>query len=362
MTVVQSDVALGEIASYINLSDEGLAKVDKHSTLAIRGYANLEEAEPNEIVFVSSQKYAVRASETKAKVIVYSSQLAENLDFNQLNDKVLLEVPDAKLSFAQISKFFAQENWSEPGVHATANVDPSVKLGRNVVIGPNVYIGADSKIGNGVVIQANTVVGRNVSIGTDTIIFPNVTIYDNSELGNSCRVHSGVVLGADGFGYAQDRSKAGVEHCKLFHVGKLIIGNEIEIGACTSIDRGTIGDTTIGDGTKIDNQVQIGHNCKIGRSVLICGNTGLSGSVTVEDYCVLAGMSGASDQAVIETGTIVTGFTVVEGRTRSGIYKGCPARDLREFHRIQGSLKFIPELVKEFRRARRKEKKENSSE
>lgn len=362
MTVAQNDMALGDLASHINLSDEGLATVEKHSALAIRGFADLEVAEPNDIIFVATRKYALQASKTKAKVIVYSSQLAEELDHEKLGDKILLEVPDAKLSLAQVSKIFGEEFWGEPGVHTTANVDPSVRLGKNALIGPNVCIGAGTVLGDNVVVQANTVIGRNVVIGSNVVLFPNVTVYDTCEIGNDCRIHSGVVLGADGFGYAQEMSQVGVEHRKLFHVGRLRIGNNVEIGSCSSIDRGTIGDTVIGDGTKIDNQVQIGHNCKIGKSVLICGNTGLSGSVVVEDFVTIAGMCGVGDQAKIEAGTIVTGFTGVTGRATKGIYKGYPARDLRDFNKIQAALSFLPDLVKEFRLRKRKEKKNSSSE
>lgn len=357
MTAVQNDVVLGDIAGLLNLSDKGMAVVEKFSTLPISNLTTAELASPRDIIFVSAKKFVDASVQSKAKVIVHSPGLLDAHLPDLAQTKVLLEVPNAKLAMAHVSRFFAQETWGEPGVHASAKVHHSVQLGANVRVAENVVIGAGSVLGEGVVISANVVIGKNVQVGKDSIFFPNVTVYNGVQIGERVRVHAGSVLGADGFGYATDVTAAGIEHVKIYHTGGLKIENDVEIGASTTIDRGTIGDTLVRAGTKIDNQVQIGHNCQVGKSVLICGKVGVAGSVQIGDGTILAGFSAVADQTKIAPGTIVTGFSGVHADLGPGIFKGFPAQDQTQFNRIQVALQFLPEMVKEYRRKRKSEKK-----
>ncbi len=223
-------------------------------------------------------------------------------------------------------KFQGMNNQADGRQMGTTNIDSSAHISQNVFIGENVTIGANVEIFPGAVIKPH------VEIGDNTKIYGNVTIYPFTKIGKNCRVHSGTVIGADGFGYTFHQG----QHLKIWHMGGVVIADDVEIGSNTSIDQGTFSPTTIGAGTRIDNLVQIAHNCKIGKGCIICGQVGLAGSVTFEDYVVVGGQAAIGPDAHIGMASQIGGKAgVMEGAVWPANSKiaGFPARDIKEWLR-----------------------------
>ncbi|TWT95356.1 UDP-3-O-acylglucosamine N-acyltransferase [Botrimarina colliarenosi] len=236
------------------------------------------------------------------------------------------------------------------GIHATAVVPPSTHLGSEVSIGAGAVIGEDVVLGDRVTIGANAVIGDDCRVGAGTLVGTRVTLYEGTLVGERCRLHSGVVLGADGFGYRQVEGR----HIPVPQLGSVEIGDDVEIGANTTIDRGVYGPTKIGDGTKIDNLVQIGHNCRIGRHNLLCSQVGIAGSTSTGDYVVMAGQVGVRDHVHIGDGAILSAMAGVSNDVPAGeIMLGAPATPLREQKLKFAAIAKLPQLRKEFRELRR---------
>jgi UDP-3-O-[3-hydroxymyristoyl] glucosamine N-acyltransferase len=226
------------------------------------------------------------------------------------------------LAFARASQLFEIDEAIASGIHPSAVIDPSAELADNVSIGPNVVIGAHCKIGANVQIHANSTIGSNSIIGDDGRIMNNVSIYRKVVIGERCIVHSGVVLGADGFGFTPN---ARGQYETIAQIGGVQIGHDVSIGATTAIDCGAIEDTVIGNGVKIDNQVQIGHNCRIGDHTIICGGAGMAGSTTIGKHCVLAGgcgIAGSSPITLCDGVVVSVKTTISQSIDKPGIYSG----------------------------------------
>lgn len=357
-----SDFSLAEIGSHLKLSEEGQGLVAQHASFVIRGIDEVAKAARDQIAFVSSSKYVPAIEGSDAFVFVVSRNLISEIPAGLKSSRLLLEVPDSKVAMARVSQLFQPKEWRAAGVHPSAVVDRTVQLGREVRVGPHVTIEPGSKIGDHCILHAGVYVGRNVTIGEGTHLYPNVVLYDDTQVGARVRVHSNTVIGADGFGYAQEKTNTGVEHVKIHHMGRVVIGDDVEIGASSTIDRGTVGDTVIGKGSKIDNQVQIGHNCQLREGVIICGNTGLSGSVKVGKYAVIAGFCGIANGVEIGDTAIIGAMTGVQGNIPTGtIWAGIPARLKIEHYKIQGVLSHLPEMYKSWKRSM-KEKAKGESE
>jgi UDP-3-O-[3-hydroxymyristoyl] glucosamine N-acyltransferase len=213
-----------------------------------------------------------------------------------------------------------------PGVHPSAAIDPSVSIPATCHIGPFVQIGPGVKLGERVVLLGITSVARNSNIGSDTLIYPNVSVYPETNLGERCIIHSGAVIGADGFGFAPDFSATGAEWVKIPQTGAVVIGNDVEVGASSTIDRGAMSDTIIGDGTKIDNQVQIAHNVVIGNCCVIAGCAAISGSTKIGNFCIIGGAANFAGHLTIADRTTVSGNTSIirsitePGQHYTGVY------------------------------------------
>jgi len=240
----------------------------------------------------------------------------------------------------------------EPVIHPTAVIAETADVALTVRIGPFVVIGDHTTIGAGTRVEAGVVIGDNVSIGSDCVIHPGVTLYDNVTIGNRVLLHAGVCIGADGFGYVRDD----MGYHKFPQIGTVVIEDDVELGAHTCVDRAALGRTRIGRGTKIDNLVQVGHNVDIGERVVIASQTGISGSVVIEDDCVIGGQVGFGDHIRVQRGTVIGSKAgILPGKiVRPGVYWGVPIVPLDEYKRRNAHLGRLPEMRAEIKELRRR--------
>lgn len=291
----------------------------------IEGVGTLAQATPQQISFLANSKYKKFLSDTHAGAVIVSAGMGSALKTN------VIEAADPYVAYAKAATLLYPDSTAEPGIHATSYVDPDADVGDNVSIGPHVSIDKGAIIGSGVSIAAGSVIESNVTIGCDSRIKANVTLCRDVQLGERVVIHPGVVIGADGFGIANDN---GV-WIKVPQVGRVVIGNDVEIGANTTIDRGAIEDTMIGDGVKLDNQIQIGHNVIIGEHTVIAGCVGIAGSTRIGRYCAIGGGTGIGGHLEIVDGVQLTGMTMVtKSITESGVFSsGIPVEPTKQWHK-----------------------------
>lgn len=311
-------------------------------SVEIAGIASLESAGPGDISFVEKSEARVRS---KASCLIVS------FDYTSDNEQILIRTHDPKLAFALIAGKLKKKISSYSGrnnsvIDSSAEV-LTTEIGNFVTIGENSYIAEESAIGD------CSRIGRNVKIGKAAIVHSNCVIYDDVEIGANCIIHSGTVIGADGFGYVKDSEG---NYQQFPQIGKVVIENGVEIGANSCIDRGSLGETRIGEGTKIDNLVQIAHNVKIGKRVVIAAQTGISGSTIIEDDCVIGGQVGMGDHARVKTGAIIGSQAgVLPGKiVRPGVWWGTPIQPLDEYKRQNAHLKGLSRLKEELKLIRQK--------
>ena len=307
------------------------------ASLVITALNGIKEAQAGELSFLANAKYLSLAKETKASALLVPRDTA-------LSFKNLIRVANPSLAFAQlIQHFMAAESFQFQGIHPSAYVDPTARLGQNVSVGPCAIIEPDVEIGDGSIIGGGCSVGHHTKIGTEARLQANVTLGDHTELGNRVVIHSGTVIGADGFGFEQVE---GI-HEKIPQLGNVVIEDDVEIGANVTIDRARFKHTRIGQGTKIDNLVQIGHNCTIGKNCIIVSLVGISGSTTIEDNCILAGQAGFAGHLTVGKGAIVVGKAGVISDVPPGEkVMGYPAKPYREAVKINAAVQKLPEYVK----------------
>ena len=320
---------LGEVAQVIGARIVGDERVE------INGVASIANAAAGDLVFVQQEKYTNAALQSGASAVI-----AGNFAGQTRSSKPLLIAENPRLAFALAAKFLRGQGRHKPGIHPSAVVHESADLGENVGVDALAVIQEDVSIGDGSRICAGCVVGAGVSIGEECQIYPNVTVYSGTRLGNRVIVHAGAVLGSDGFGYVRNPATGAQE--KFPQIGKLEIEDDVEIGANTAVDRGALETTRIGRGTKIDNLVHIGHNCDIGRNVVIAAQAGFSGSITIEDNVIIGGQVGMGEHARIKEGVLLGGQAgVLPGKVVRGkgiAFWGTPARPLREYLRSLAAL------------------------
>jgi UDP-3-O-[3-hydroxymyristoyl] glucosamine N-acyltransferase len=314
-------------------------------TTEIKGAAPLESAERGEIAFVGNRKAAAAAAASRAGCLIVTSDFPAG--------RTLIRVAEPRAAFARAIGHLYPKPRPVPGIHPTAMIADDAWIGEGVSIGPYACIGAAASIGERSTIGPGCVIGPRVSIGPDCLLHANVTCYEDVSVGARVVLHSGCVLGADGFGFVlcDDRYE------KFPQIGRVEIGDSVEIGANSCIDRAALGVTSIGEGTKLDNMVHIGHNCRIGRHVVIAAQTGLSGGVVIEDYAVIGGQVGIGDKARIETGAVLgSGCGILTSKiVRKGqVVWGTPARPLKEHLEQLANLARLPELRKEVVELKRK--------
>lgn len=304
-----------------------------NTTQNITGPEHLEKARTNEITFIGNKKYVHLWENSNACAAIVS----DNLTIEPLENRAIIKVKNADLAMAKVLDLF---NPTLPqfdvDLHPTAVIHETAKIGAGCKIGANCYVGKDVEIGDGVILYPNVAIFDATIIGDRTVVWSGTVIRERTEVGTDCIFHSNVSIGTDGFGYRPD-SKGLV---KIPHIGNVKIGNNVEIGANSSVDRAKFSSTIIGDGCKIDNLVQIAHNCILGRSCIMAGSSGLAGSVTLGDGVVIGGASSIKDHITIGDGAVVGGGSGVMSDVPAGkTVVGYPATEARDMFRQWVALK-----------------------
>jgi UDP-3-O-[3-hydroxymyristoyl] glucosamine N-acyltransferase len=331
---------LGEIASVL-----GVVVADADASRQISGVSSLRDATDAELSFLTSEKFAAAFASTHAAVVVVSRKI--KLPEAQVHT---LAVDDADLAMSKVLRLFALPTpQPSAGVDPAARVDASATLGDSVAIGPFVVVGPRARIGSRTVLHSGTYIGEDCTIGDDCQIFPNVVIRERVSIGSRVLIHACSAIGSDGFGYRWD----GKQHAKIPHIGMVVIEDDVEIGSCVCIDRAKVGATRIGRGTKIDNLVQIAHNCVIGPHCVLAGIVGLAGSVTLGTGVVLGGQAAVRDHVTVGDGVMVAACSAVtEDVPAKKIVSGTPAISHRQMLREIAAVRRLPELLSEFQKLR----------
>ena len=291
--------------------------------LNIEGVSTIKNGKPGTITFIVHQKYFKYVESTQASAIITS-------DSEILNDLNGIIVDNPKLAMVKVLDYFSPQYPSQKGIHKTAIIDPNAVLGKGVSIGPYTIIDRGVIIGDNTVIGANNVINANTVIGCDSKIENNIHLHHGSIIGDRCLIQSGTVIGCDGFGFFTEND---YNH-KISQNGNVTIGNDVELGANCTIDRGTIGETTIGDMCKFDNSVQIAHNVSIGKGCLLTAHVTIAGSTRVGEFCSFGGQAGAIDHISIGDRAILACYTVAMKDLPGGkIYSGAPAREIKDKNR-----------------------------
>lgn len=317
--------------------------------IRVEHLSGLKQSRPGSLAFFFSKEFIGDLQSAQPTVLLTAAPFYEGLKAHGhpiLKTSWLLICKDPYWAMALLTAKFAEQGLDptfkkvESFRHETAVIDPSAKLGDSIWIGPYVVIGKNAKIGSGTRLEARVVIGDDVQVGERCHFFPGVTIYPGMTIGNQCRFHSGAVIGADGFGYApviQDGLP--VAHQKIYHFGKVRIGNDVEIGANSCIDRGTLDDTIIEDQVKIDNHVQIGHNCHMKKGSVICGSAGMAGSSTLGEFAYVGGLTGVSNKVVIGNYAKIGAMSIVTKDVADhDMAAGNPQRAYKDFFKVNAWL------------------------
>jgi UDP-3-O-[3-hydroxymyristoyl] glucosamine N-acyltransferase len=324
-----------ELAEWLGATFEGDGEKE------LTGVAPLETAGGSELSFLGGRKAIEQADSSAAGCLIVPP------DYSSLSRRTVIRAPEPRTAFARAMNRFYPTVEIKPGIHPTAAIGKDVEIGALAAIGPHANIGDSTRIGLASSIGPGCSIGKRVVLGEGCVLHANVTIYDNVDIGRSVILHSGCVIGADGFGYVFENDR----YHKFPQVGRVEIGDFVEIGANSCVDRAALGVTVIGEGTKLDNMVHVGHNCRIGRHVVVAAQTGFSGGVVVEDYAVIGGQVGIGDKARIESRAVLgSGCGVLTSKiVRSGqTVWGTPARPLKEHLEQLANLARLPEMRRQF--------------
>jgi UDP-3-O-[3-hydroxymyristoyl] glucosamine N-acyltransferase len=321
----------GELARYLD------AKLQGDADARIAGLANPESAGADDLIYVDAPKHADRAARSAARCVIVPP-------LTTLAGKTIIEVANPKLAFAKAAAWLLPKSPVRPEIHPTAIVADTARLAPNIRVGPYVVIEDEVEIGSGTAVDAFCFLGRGARVGQNCWLHPRVTLYAGAQLKDRVEVHSGVVIGGDGFGYVFD----GKQHIKFPQVGEVEIGDDVEIGCNSAIDRGSLDQTRIASGVKIDNLVQVAHNVQIGENSVVAAQTGISGSSVLGVGVIVGGQVGIADHCTLEDGSIIgaqagipTGKTIRRGQT----VWGTPARPIERFKEQYGWFSRLPDMA-----------------
>ncbi len=303
----------------------------------IKGVATIEDARPGDLTFLASPKYLSYIKTTEASAVIVPEERAG------IEGQTLLVVKNPYMAFAEMLKLFKPAFMPPAGIHPKAEVHEKAVLGQGVSIQPYAFVDEGARLGDNVKIFPGAYVGPGVEIGDDTIVYSNVSIREGSVIGKRVIIHCNSVIGSDGFGYA----KEGARYLKIPQTGIVRVGDDVEIGACVTIDRATVGETSLGRGAKIDNLVQIAHNVKVGEDTVIVAQVGVSGSTRIGDRVTLAGQVGVVGHIEIADETIVGAQSGVHNDIKKkGVFSGSPAIAHNVWLRAQAVISKLPEMKK----------------
>jgi UDP-3-O-[3-hydroxymyristoyl] glucosamine N-acyltransferase len=330
----------GELAEYLG------AKIHGDPQIQIEGLASPEGAGTEDLIYVDSERHAQRAARSAARCVIVPADTT-------LAGKTLLEVANPKLAFAKAAAWLVPKPALRPEIHPTAIVAATARLAPNIRLGPYVVIEDEVEIGGGSAIDAFCFLGSGAHVGQNCWLHPRVTLYPGARLKDRVEVHSGVVIGGDGFGYVFGDN----HHIKFPQMGTVQIGDDVEIGCNSTIDRGSLGETQVAAGVKIDNLVQVAHNVRIGENSVVAAQTGISGSSVLGLGVVVGGQVGIADHCTLEDGSVVgaqagipTGKTIRRGQT----VWGTPARSIKRFKEQYGWISRLPELAERLAKLEKK--------
>jgi len=305
-------------------------------SLIINGFAPADRAQPGDLTFAENENYFARADQSAASAIIVDGNFTSKR-------KVLIRVANSRIAFAKVLPLFFPEALPPAGTHASAVVAPSAQIHPSAHLGPWCVVGEDAVIGARCVLRGGNHVGAGCVLGEEVHLFPNVILYPNTELGARVRIHSGTVIGSDGFGYVLDNGM----HRKVPQIGNVVIREDVEIGANVTIDRGALGPTVIGKGTKIDNLVQIGHNVTVGEHCLVVSQVGVAGSTRLGNYVILAGQVGLAGHIKIGNRVSVAAQSGVMHNIPDGEkWMGAPAQPDRQAKRQFIAMQQLPDLLR----------------
>lgn len=326
-----------QIAEAIDGTIEGDPKAEVHR------FSTIENGLTNSLTFLGNPKYEANLYTTSAAVVIISKKFTPQKPVKP----TLIRVDDPHQAITKLLAFAKGMQRVKRGIDERATIDETVQFEEEVFVGALAYIGAGSKIGRGVRIYPQAYVGENVTIGENTILYPGVRVYSNTVIGRECTLQSGAVIGGEGFGFAPNSEN---EYDKVFHLGNVSIGDHVEIGANTTIDRGTIGSTIIGNGVKLDNLIQIAHNVEVGDHTVIAAQTGIAGSVKIGKNCMIGGQVGIAGHIEIADNVKIAAQTGVSGNLSSGdVVMGTPSMPIRDFKKSYIYFKQLPDIVDQVR-------------
>jgi len=336
-------VSVDDLAAKVN------GRVIGDGGILIERIADLENAGEGDIAYVEEKKFFAAAGSSNASCLIIPEEEEAPAGFKQT---AFIAVSNPKLAFALIAAVLHPPLRREPSIHASAVVSETADVALTAFVGPHVYIGENAQVGAYTRIEAGAVVGANVTLGNDCVLHPNVVLYDGVSLGDRVVLHAGVCIGADGFGYVRDD----MGYHKFPQIGTVVIEDDVELGAHTCIDRAALGRTRIGRGTKLDNMVHVGHNCDIGERVVIAAQTGISGSVIIEDDCVIGGQVGFGDHIRVLSGAVIGSKAgVLPGKiVRPGVWWGIPIQPLNEYKRLNAHVGRLPQMREEIKDLRQR--------
>ena len=319
-------------------------KIEGNPDILLNDLSQIESGRLGSVCFLSDLKYAKFLYSTQASAVLVSHDFEAEKELP--STLTLIRVDDPRLSVGKILELYHQFKNSHTGIHPTATIEESATIGKDVFIGANVYVGNNTTVGDNCRFKAGVSIGNNVTIGTNTQIHFNVTVEDDSILGNNVVIQPGAVIGSEGFGFQPNSEN---NYQKLYHIGNVILEDYVEIGANTTIDRGTIGSTIIRKGVKLDNLIQVGHNVEIGKNTVMAALVGISGSTILGENCMIGGQSGFAGHQRIADGFKLAAQSGVLGDVKepNSIHQGAPSYPVMDYKKSYIYFRKLPQLAKE---------------